>query len=527
MFEGNCRNAVGGAFGAVRKSIGTLASRLHAYAGRNWIAMMSPAKFTTALFCAVFACNATDRGVVAQTEPAANVSAGDESINRDSPSIPQKVDVAPSASDNEIASRLQRILEATGWFESPEARVDEGVVFLSGYAQDQAVKDWATNLARRTEGVVAVVNQLELRQPSLWDLDPAWEGLLRLWHDSIAMLPFLFFGLVVLVLAWFAARLCAIAVRTSLRRQISSPLLRDVLARTAGFLVILFGVYIVLRVSGLTRLALTVVGGTGILGLVIGIAFRDITENFLASIFLSMRRPFLTGDLVEIVNVLGYVQRLTTRTTVLMTLNGNYVEIPNSTVYKNTIRNFSRNKNRREDFTIGIGYDVCILEAQHVALRVLRDHPAVLKEPEPWALVDNLGSAVVVLRVYLWLDGGKHSWLKVKSSVIRQVKRAFQDAGINMPDEAREVVFPKGVPVQISRNDVAPARADEDNHVRTRRRRELNEEPSEPAATNAEGGLVSEADEIENQARQSRGMDGENLLEKHGHGLNELNERTE
>jgi small conductance mechanosensitive channel len=73
----------------------------------------------------------------------------------------------------------------------------------------------------------------------------------------------------------------------------------------------------------------------------------------------------------------------------------------------------------------------------------------VLGNPEPWVLVDGLGSATVQLRVYFWLEGTTHSWLKVRSSVIRLVKRAFQDAGISMPDEAREVVFPDGVPVRM------------------------------------------------------------------------------
>ena len=45
---------------------------------------------------------------------------------------PESVDVQPEARDEEIRARLQGILEATGWFVSPQVRVDEGVVFLQG-----------------------------------------------------------------------------------------------------------------------------------------------------------------------------------------------------------------------------------------------------------------------------------------------------------------------------------------------------------------------------------------------------------
>jgi small conductance mechanosensitive channel len=194
---------------------------------------------------------------------------------------------------------------------------------------------------------------------------------------------------------------------------------------------------------------LTVVGGTGLIGLVVGIAFREITENFLASIFLSMQRPFETGDLVEVSGETGYVQQLNMRTTILMTLDGNLVQIPNASVYKSNLRNFTTTSNRREDFVVGIGYDDAINEAQEIARKVLADHPAVLNDPEPSVLVDSLGRSTVNLRVYFWLNGRTHSWLKVRSSVIRLVKRAFQKHGISMPDEAREVVFPQGVPVTV------------------------------------------------------------------------------
>jgi len=265
----------------------------------------------------------------------------------------------------------------------------------------------------------------------------------------------------------------------------------------------LVGLYLVLRIAGLTQLALTVVGGTGLIGLVLGIAFRDITENFLASLFLSFQQPFRDGDLVEVANVTGYVQRLTSRATVLITPDGNQVQVPNSSVFKGTIRNFTSNPNRREDFIVGIGYDESITSAQEVALKVLADHPAVLDEPEPLVLVENLGSSTVNLRVYFWLDGGRHSWLKVKSSVIRHIKRAFQDAGISLPDEAREVTFPDGVPVRMIEGERAAEAAEPT----------LAKPTAEPetVATKAEAGLQSESEEIKGQARRSW-TPGENLL---------------
>ena len=423
---------------------------------------------------------------------------------------PAKVDVKPVARDEEIRKRLQSVLDATGWFTDPQVRVEEGVVFLNGRTESDELKKWAGDLARNTQDVVAVANRMEVPEPSVWDFGPAWGGLLVLWRDVIRSLPFFAFGLLVLSLSVGAGVVATRGVGELLRQRIRANLLRNVIARGAGVFVFLFGTYIVLRVSGLTQLALTVIGGTGLIGLAVGIAFRDITENFLASIFLSMQRPFETGDLVKVAGVTGYVQQLNVRTTILMTLDGNLVQIPNATVYKSNLRNFTTNSNRREDFVVGIGYGDSINDAQEVARKVLADHPAVLNDPEPSVLADSLGRATINLRVYFWLNGREHSWLKVRSSVIRLVKLAFQKHGISMPDEAREVVFPQGIPVTMlngkpgETHDIGPVK---------RLPAQPPREELATASTKAEGGLSSEAVVIKEQARQVKPLnDGENLL---------------
>ncbi|MGA7876126.1 MAG: mechanosensitive ion channel family protein [Desulfoferrobacter sp.] len=423
---------------------------------------------------------------------------------------PAKVDVNPVARDEEILKRLQSVLDATDWFTDPQVRVEEGVVFLNGQVESEELKKWAGDLARNTQDVVAVANRMEVLDPPVWDFRPASSGLLILWRDFIRSLPFIMFGLLILALSVGAGMLVTKGARAFLRRRIRPKLLQNVIARGAGGLVLLCGAYLILRVSGLTQLALTVVGGTGLIGLVVGIAFREITENFLASIFLSMQRPFETGDLVEVCSETGYVQQLNMRTTILMTLDGNLLQIPNAGVYKSNLRNFTTTSNRREDFVVGIGYDDAINEAQEIARKVLADHPAVQNDPEPSVLVDSLGMSTVNLRVYFWLNGREYSWLKVRSSVIRLVKRAFQKHGISMPDEAREVVFPQGVPVTVIEGK--PAEVHGAMPGKRPAAESLHEE-LDAVSTKAEAGLYSEAVVIEEQARQAQPLkDGENLL---------------
>jgi small-conductance mechanosensitive channel len=375
------------------------------------------------------------------TEP--TVAAGETPI-----AAPDQVDIQPTARDDEIGARLESILQATGWFVTPVVRVQDGVVFLTGQTTTAEHRTWAGDLARNTQSVAAVVNLISVMEPPVWDVQPVLFILRQQVRVLVRALPIIALSLSLLAIFLLAARLTSAITHRALRRRVSNPLLLDVIAWCLGLVVLLVGLYLVFQATGLTNIALTVLGSAGLLGVILGIAFRDVTENFLASIFLSAQTPFHTGDLVEIVGIVGFVQKLTPRATILMTPDGTYVQIPNATVYTNTIHNYTSNPNSRKDFVVSIDYDEDVAAAQEVVLRVLEEHPAVLKDPEPSVLVESLGTFSVDLHVFYWVDGTQHSVPDVQSSVIRLIKQALQAAGISMTGEARELVLAKETPIQ-------------------------------------------------------------------------------
>lgn len=359
-----------------------------------------------------------------------------------------EIAVAPGARDTQIADRLGRILEASTWFSGLSVSVREGIVFLDGQTETDERRDWAQQLALRLQDVVGVVNRIEVKRAISWDLTPTWRELEHLVERAQWFVPLTVVSLVILLIFWLVSRGVARLARSTLRARLSSPLLVDIAARAVALPVILIGIYLVLQIAGLTRLAVTVLGGTGLVGIVLGLAFRDIAENALASILLSVRNPFRTGDWIRLAEYEGIVQNLNMRTTILMTLDGNHVQIPNSLVFKSVITNFSTNPGRRAEFDVAIGNHNSIVKAQELIIDTLRAHPAVLSDPEPAAIVDDLGPAAVNIRVQFWFDGKAYSIFKVRSSLMRQVKRALEDAAISPLAPVYEVTFPEGVPIQ-------------------------------------------------------------------------------
>jgi small-conductance mechanosensitive channel len=418
---------------------------------------------------------------------------------------PKQVEVTPVSEDKQIANRLVQILTSTGWFETPSVKVSAGVVFLDGSTLRKENKDWAGELAQNTKDVVAVVNRIRVVERSPWDFAPAMKNLRDLLREIVRLLPQLVFGLLIFVGFVFGARAIGRPVRTLLKRRAANPMLQEVFSRIASIMFVVAGLYVALHVVGLSRLAITILGGTGAAGLVIGFAFRDIMENFLAGILISLRNPFQSGDLIQVAEHLGVVQRVTTRGTVLMDLDGNHVQIPNATIYKSTILNFTANPRRRLSFDVEIGYENPIPNAQETALAAISGHHTVLASPEPLVLVERLGAASVNLRIFFWIDGTVFDGHKVKSSLMRIVKQAFQKRGISMPGEAREVTLPQGEPATTAEKikEGSPGQME----------KKPEEKEAEAVATTSEGDLKSMAEEIRQQARQSRiPEEGTNLL---------------
>ncbi|NND42758.1 MAG: mechanosensitive ion channel, partial [Silicimonas sp.] len=359
------------------------------------------------------------------------------------------------ARDEQIDQRITEILNATGWFTETQVRVDDGIVFLDGTANSEDHRVWARDLAAKTQDVVAVVNRIAVEKTADWTFAPALGAVQSVAKRLVASLPLFVLALIVLPLAWWLSSLAANGLRRWLLGGLDSPFLRSVVARAMALPIFLIGLYVVLQVAGLTQIAFSLIGGAGVLGIIFGFAFRDIAENFLASLLLSIRQPFRSGDLIDVEGQLGSVHSMNTRSTVLISPEGNHIQIPNSTVFKSIITNFTAAPEGRDSVTVGVGYDAAINDAQEIIAGVLSRHEAILNDPPPMVLVEALGASTVNLRAYYWVNVRDYSLLKVKSSVLRLTKKALMDAGVSMPDDAREIIFPDGVPL-VRQSETAP-----------------------------------------------------------------------
>ncbi|MDX1547561.1 MAG: mechanosensitive ion channel family protein [Rhodothermales bacterium] len=340
---------------------------------------------------------------------------------------------AEAAPDSALAARLRGVFGAIEEFEAVRVGVRNGVVRLAGTVPDDDVRDEAAALAGRFEGVLYVDDDLEVATDVETRVSPALERVQSFWDRAVASLPVLGVALVVLFAFALLARLAG-GWAAPFERLGVRPLVRELLQRTVAALLFLVGLLLALDVLGVTALVGAVLGTAGVVGLAIGFAFQDIVENYLAGVLLSVRQPFAVGDLVDVEEHHGKVVRLTARELVLMTIDGNHLRLPNATVFKSAIVNYTRNPLRRFSFTLGIANEEDLTAAMQQARRTLDAMNGVLEDPPPFARVEALADSNVTVQVAGWVDQREADFVKVRSEAVRLVKAALDEAGIEMPE---------------------------------------------------------------------------------------------
>lgn len=412
------------------------------------------------------------------------------------------IETAPEQSaDERIATRLTQIFRQIDALNEVSVDVREGVVLLSGSVSNDAAAARAVALAARIEGVVTVDDGIERRLDVKGNVTPMLDAVAANLERWLRALPLIGIALLVFgIIAYLGHRL---ARWESLWQRVSpNPFLAELIAQAIRVLTFVIGLIIALNLMGATALMATILGGAGVAGLAIGFAVRDTMENYISSIMLSLRQPFRANDHVVINNHEGRVARLTSRATVLMTLDGNHLRIPNSTVYKSVILNYSRNPERRFDFELGIDADDDPVAAMSVAVDAVAALPFTLRDPGPDSIISAVGDSNIVLKIMAWIDQRDSDYGKARSLAIRAVKSALEAAGFTLPEPIYRLRLDSKLAGQLTVADDARPRVEE----------EKGPPPTVAAADGDEVLDVSPDTHIEEKVNIERAQDGEQDL---------------
>jgi len=239
-----------------------------------------------------------------------------------------------------------------------------------------------------------------------------------------------------LLALFFVARI----VRGFARRYIRhipniSKLLQAFLVAVVYWLVFAVGLMVVLSALGVdVTPVFALIGGASF---ILAFAFQDTLGNLASGLMIMINRPFDEGDYVDIGGVGGTVRAVSIVATTIVTPDNQVIVIPNKNVWGNVITNVTASSTRRVDLTFGIGYEDSIPKAMEVIERIVLAHPAVLSEPAPVIRVNELAGSSVNIICRPWVNAADY-W-GVYWDLTRQVKEAFDEAGISIPFPQQDV----------------------------------------------------------------------------------------
>lgn len=356
--------------------------------------------------------------------------------------IPAQQIAAPKdVSDQAIQTRLRQIFKTSGWLPDLTVEVKEGLVFLSGKIKRSEKKEWAIQIIQKTEGVVGIVDNLDDGRTADV-ISPVQQEIGSIVERAERATPYIVVAIVLLLLFGFLAYAFSRFTRRVMdSRENSNALLSSAVSNLVGLVVVVLGLYFALRASGLSTLAVTLLGGTGFIGIGIGLALKSTFENYSASLMITLRELFKKGEWVKIGDSEGIVHSVTTRGTTLMDFEGTIITIPNATVFNSTIRNLTRNPNMRVDFSFGISTTESIDKTKEIVLKTLGEIDGILKDPEVLFAVTELESTTVRIKVFFWINGTTHSRVKVRSLAVQSCLEAMREANLSLESESREISF--------------------------------------------------------------------------------------
>jgi small-conductance mechanosensitive channel len=248
------------------------------------------------------------------------------------------------------------------------------------------------------------------------------------------ILPNLIVALIVALFFLAIAYAVSLACKNVLRRAGRLDL-GHVIASFAYWAVLFFGFLVVITIVLPSMRPVDIFTSLGVGSVALGFAFKDILQNWLAGVFILIRRPFHRGDQIKVGEIEGTVQAVETRATLVKTFAGRLVIVPNTDIYTSAVTVHTAYDIRRSEISVPVGMGVDLAEVINVFRAAVAGVENVLADPPtdvlPWELRDNN----VHLRVRWWTKSQRSYEVRTRAAIIAAIKLAATEHEIDIPSD--------------------------------------------------------------------------------------------
>ncbi len=258
----------------------------------------------------------------------------------------------------------------------------------------------------------------------------------------IKHLPNFVVAVLIVLLFMILSRIVSRLASNVFNRIFESQQIANLLTAILRVITLIIGFFIALEFLGLTGTVTSLLAGAGIIGLAIGFAFQDMTENLIAGIAMGIRKPFQIGDVIEAEGVFGKVKSINLRNTLIETFYGQLEIVPNKILYRNIVTNYSIKGERKIQIEVGISYADDIEKAQSVLESALKEEDYVSQKEEINIFAEGFGDSSVNLLVWFWIQyPGEPGFMQARSDAVNLVHKTLSENDILIPFPIRTLDF--------------------------------------------------------------------------------------
>ena len=248
-------------------------------------------------------------------------------------------------------------------------------------------------------------------------------------------------AIVLLIIGWTVAGWARRGIRHALERvPRMDETLKPFLAKLVWYVIMAFVLVAVLSQFGVQTTSVIAVLGAA--GLAIGLALQGTLANVASGVMLLFLRPFNIGDYVDAGGIAGTVVEIGLFNTEIKTRKGLCLIVPNKIIWESPITNFSRNPTRRFDITVGISYGDEVNGATDLLMGLLTGDERILDDPEPLAVVEELGNSAVIINLRAWTRA-EDFWAAIWD-LKKAIKVELEAAGYSIPFPQRDIHIVSG-----------------------------------------------------------------------------------
>ena len=271
----------------------------------------------------------------------------------------------------------------------------------------------------------------------------------------IDFFPRLLIGLFALVVVYIVGKGLASGVLQILKRSSFPSTYHTFFSKLIKGVALFLGVILFLNLIGYGTLAASLLAGGGLTAVMLGFAFKDIGENFLAGFFLVFSRPFNKNDVIETDGITGTVKEIQLRHTHIRTADGCDVFVPSAQLFTKPLFNYTLDGLRRGSFTVGIDYSNDAEKAIEILLEITNTTTGVLDEPKSGVSVSSLLPSYIELSITFWINAKdqEHGLAIVRSRLMNRIKNALRDHGYTLSSDVTTALTMETLDVSVSQKE--------------------------------------------------------------------------